>query len=66
MWHDVTHPKTGRLLFRFDPERDIIQVQERNVKWTVDLAEYRAEQEAPPQQQPEMYINGERAHFGLK
>jgi hypothetical protein len=40
MWHDVKHPKTGRLLFRFDPERMLIQIQQRGDRVTIDLAEY--------------------------
>ena len=40
MWRDIRHPRTGRLLFRYDPERAIIQVQERGEKVTVDLQEY--------------------------
>ena len=42
MWRDIRHPRTGRLLFRYDPERAIIQVQERGEKVTVDLQEYPA------------------------
>lgn len=41
MWRDVKHPKTGRLLFRYDPERAIIQIQQRGEKVTVDLEELR-------------------------
>lgn len=40
MWRDVFHPRTGRLLFRYDPERAIIQVQERREKVTVDLQQF--------------------------
>src|SRR5690349_19494045 len=41
MWRDVLNPKNGRLLFRFDPERDLVQIQERGEKLTIDLAEFR-------------------------
>jgi hypothetical protein len=39
---DVLEPHTAKLLFRFDPIRDIIEVQRRGVKTVVDLAKYRA------------------------
>ena len=42
MWRDVPHPANPQsLLFRYDPERDIIQIADRGVKYTVDLAELR-------------------------
>lgn len=41
MWQDIRHPKNpSRLLFRYDPERAIIQVQEKGEKFTIDLKEY--------------------------
>lgn len=37
---DVRGPD-GRLLFKFDPERLVIQVQLRGVMYTIDLTQYR-------------------------
>lgn len=43
---DVREPHTGKLLFRYDPERDIVEIQHRNVKTVVDLTQYKAPQSA--------------------
>lgn len=40
-WHEVREPGTGWLLFRFDPERDLIEIKRRDAVTTVDLNEYR-------------------------
>jgi hypothetical protein len=53
MYLDIREPQTGKLLFRFDPERDLVEVQRRGVKTVVDLAEYRAPESAKE-------IDGER------
>lgn len=37
---DVREPQTEKLLFRYDPNRDIIEVQRRGVKTLVDLRQY--------------------------
>lgn len=37
---DVREPHTDKLLFRYDPERRIIEIQSRGVKTTVDLTRY--------------------------
>jgi hypothetical protein len=37
VWIDVA--RDGRLLFRYDPERELIQIQRRGEKETVDLRE---------------------------
>lgn len=39
---DVREPHTKKLLFRYDPARDIIEIQQRNVKTLVDLSQYKA------------------------
>lgn len=52
---DVLEPHTAKLLFRFDPIRDIIEVQRRGVKTVVDLAKYRAPEERH-ERQKEVYI----------
>lgn len=35
---DVREPHTKRLLFRYDPARNLVEVQARGVKTVVDLA----------------------------
>ena len=37
---DVREPHTGKLLFRYDAQRAIIEVQSRGVKTVVDLMLY--------------------------
>ena len=41
MFVDVRHPYTGKLLFRFDPERDLIEIGERGKTTLIDLTPYR-------------------------
>lgn len=36
-WLDVREPVTGKLLFRYDPERNLIEIQRRGVVTVVDL-----------------------------
>ena len=48
---DVREPQTEKLLFRYDPDRDIIEVQRRGVKTVVDLTQYRAPEGAPEDEQ---------------
>ena len=43
---DVREPHTHKLLFRFDPARDIIEIQQRGVKTVVDLTQYKAPESA--------------------
>jgi hypothetical protein len=43
---DVREPHTKRLLFRYDPKRDIVEIQQRNVKTVVDLTQYKAPESA--------------------
>lgn len=42
-YHEVRDPRTGRLLFRFDAEKDRIAIKSRQTKGEqeVDLAPYR-------------------------
>jgi hypothetical protein len=42
----VFKPGTRELLFRYDPTRCIIEVQDRKVKYVVDLTEYQAPESA--------------------
>ena len=36
---DVREPHTNKLLFRYDPERNLVEVQRRGVKTVVDLTQ---------------------------
>lgn len=36
---DVREPHTNKLLFRYDPERGLVEVQRRGVKTVVDLTQ---------------------------
>lgn len=42
-WVEVREPHTGWLLFKYDPQRGIIQVQRRGIVTIVDLKEYEQE-----------------------
>ena len=44
VWQDV-RDAAGKLLFRFDPQRDLVQVAERGRVVVVDLTVYRIQQE---------------------
>ena len=44
-WVDVREPGSGKLLFRYDADRDIIEVQRRGVKTVVDLRQIRSDKE---------------------
>jgi hypothetical protein len=41
MYKDIREEHTKRLLFRFDPVRDLIEIQQRGKKTIVDLSEHR-------------------------
>jgi len=40
-WVEVREPHTDKLLFRFHPIRDLIEIQRRGAKTLIDLSEYR-------------------------
>ena len=40
-WQDVREPTTGKLLFRYDPARDLVQIKHGQLQAIVDLSEYR-------------------------
>ena len=44
-WVDIKDPHTGKLLLKFHPMRDIIEVQRRGIKTVVDLTSYRVTNE---------------------
>lgn len=44
MYQDVRGPD-GRKLFRFDPERDLVEIRDRGTVYTVDLSQYRPQVE---------------------
>jgi hypothetical protein len=37
---DIREPGTGKFLFKYDPERRLIQVQRRGIRTIIDLAAY--------------------------
>lgn len=39
-YRDVRGPD-GRMLFRFDPDRDLIEIRDRGQMYTIDLSQYR-------------------------
>lgn len=41
VFREIREPLTNKLLFRFDPERDLVEVRRRGVPVIIDLAEYR-------------------------
>ena len=41
-WSEVREPHTDDLLFRYDPVRDMIEIQRRKVKTLIDLRSYKA------------------------
>ena len=42
-FREVREPHTGRLLFRYDPDRCLIEIQQRRIKVLVDLQQYARE-----------------------
>jgi hypothetical protein len=44
-WVEVREPHSNWLLFKYDPERAIIQVQRRGIVTLVDLKTYEQEQQ---------------------
>jgi hypothetical protein len=52
MFIDVRDPQTKKLLFRFDPERDLVEIGERGRATLIDLTQYR-QQSATERQQEE-------------
>lgn len=43
MFSEVRHPQTRKLLFRYDPERELIEIVERRVPTLIDLAALKRE-----------------------
>lgn len=41
MFKNVLHPTTGKLLFRYDPERELVEIAARRQPVTIDLAAYK-------------------------
>lgn len=52
MWQEVRDPDHGKLLFRYDPLHNLVQVGSRGVIHVVDLSEYRPSPKPPPQSRP--------------
>lgn len=40
MYQDVRGPD-GRLLFRFDPDRDLVEIRDRGQTYVIDLSQHR-------------------------
>lgn len=38
---EVRNPHTGKLLFKYDPQRELIEIRERGEVTLVDLTQYR-------------------------
>ena len=39
-WIEIRQPGTNRLLCRYDPERQLVEIQVRRVQTVVDLTQY--------------------------
>lgn len=39
-WYEVRQPATNALLFRYDPERQLVEIRARQVTTVVDLTQY--------------------------
>lgn len=48
MFREVRHRHTGHLLFRYDPERDLVEIKSRGACELVDLSALRVEWSATP------------------
>jgi hypothetical protein len=46
MFVEIREPHTKKLLFKYDAERGIIEIQQRGIKTLVDLKQYEAPQSA--------------------
>ena len=46
-WVEIRAPSTGKLLFKYDPERGIIEIQRRGEKHIIDLRQYGSEAAQP-------------------
>ncbi len=47
MFVDVRDQHTGKLLFRYDPERELVEVRVRGVTTLIDLSTYKDPPSAP-------------------
>ena len=52
MWIEIRHPKSGKLQFRYDPERQLAEVQHRGDRQVVDLKVYHQTPTAPRPDKP--------------
>ena len=46
VFREVREPITGKLLFRFDPERDLVEIVNRRIPVYIDLSQYRLTDQA--------------------
>lgn len=42
MFIDIREPHTEKLLFKYDPARELVEIQRQNIKTVVDLTQYKA------------------------
>ena len=50
MWEDIRDPVHNKLLFRYDPLRNLVEVGSRGVIHVVELDQYRPSPPPPPSQ----------------
>lgn len=50
MWEDIRDPVHNKLLFRYDPLRNLVEVGSRGVIHVVELDQYRPSPSPPPSQ----------------
>ena len=48
MWHDVHDPVTGKLLFQFDPQRDLVYIKRGRIKAIIHLQSFRRRKPGRP------------------
>ena len=41
MFREIREPGTGRLIARFDPERDLLEIKQHRVVTLIDLTQFR-------------------------
>lgn len=52
MWQEVRDPDHNKLLFRYDPLRNLVEIGSRGVVHVVDLIAYRPSPPPSPQARP--------------
>jgi len=52
MFVEIREPHTNKLLFKYDPVRDLIEIQRRGQKTLIDLSWYRERYKQAAQKKP--------------